>query len=143
MIATFRKSADLLGRIFLSTIFAVSIPPKIINFKEFVERISQKNIPESFSIILLILAILCLIFGVGLLVFGNYNKLGASLLLVFIVPTTLIMHFSPFQPFLVFTNLGLIGGLIIILTRMSETSSSNNTRFERTLSNLVNSFKDK
>ena len=59
-----------------------------------------------------------MIFGSILLVFGADTTLGASLLLVFLVPTTLIFHTFPVDAGF-FMNLALIGALILAITRAS------------------------
>ena len=66
-----------------------------------------------------------LIAGSILLVFGGDTILGASLLLVFLVPTTLIFHTVPFEtvPFLM--NLALIGALILAITRSTANAAPN------------------
>ena len=112
-----KTSMDLLGRLFLVTTFAIAIPPKIIEFDSVVNSINNKGIPSPLANILLISAIICLILGVGNILFSNNQKIGATLLLIFLVPTTLIMHFFPFQSLAVYMNMGLVGGLIILLTR--------------------------
>ena len=119
-----RTSFDFLGRLFLSTTFAVTIPPKILKFSLFVTAVENKGIPHPIAQILLVAAILCLIGGVVFLLFGKDQRIGASLLLVFLIPTTLVMHFFPFQSMPVFMNLGLIGGLLIALTRSNPSNNS-------------------
>jgi len=114
-----KNSIDFLGRLFLATTFAIAIPPKIIEFDSVVNSINNKGIPSPVANILLIAAIIFLALGVGNILFNKNQKIGASLLLMFLVPTTLIMHFSPFQSLAVFMNMGLIGGLIMLLTRES------------------------
>lgn len=116
------QSIDFLGRLCLATTFAIAIPPKILSFSLVVNTISNKGIPSTMASFLLIAAIACLIGGVGFLLFEKYERVGASLLLVFLVPTTLIMHFFPFQSLAVFMNLGLIGGLLLTLTRSRSLS---------------------
>ncbi len=111
------KSADFLGRLCLSAVFVVAVPSKIAKFSSVVSSISEKGIPEALAPFLLVAAIACLIVGSVLLIFGKNQKLGASLLLIFLVPTTLIFHAFPFQPKALFMNLGLIGGLTLALTR--------------------------
>ena len=113
-------SFDFLGRLFLATTFAIAIPPKILEFNSVVNSITNKGIPQPLSQILLIGAITLLISGVGYLLFGKNQKIGPTLLLIFLVPTTLIMHFFPFQSLAVFMNIGLIGGLILALTRVQN-----------------------
>ena len=113
----FKKSFDFLGRLLLATSFAFAIPSKIAQFPIFIAAIRSKGIEEQMAIILLTCAIACLICGVGFLLIEKYQKVGASLLLIFLVPTTLIMHFFPIQSKAILTNIGLIGGLIIILSK--------------------------
>ena len=70
-----------------------------------------------------------LIFGTILLVFGADTTLGATLLLVFLVPTTLIFHTVPVDGGF-FMNLALIGGLLLAITRprANAVPSFNNLR---------------
>ena len=109
----FEQTRNLIGRILISAIFIYAIPGKILNFERTVEVISNKNIPPTIAPLLLVLAIICLIFGSILFISGFKQKLGVYLLLIFIVPTTFIFHFSPFQIKAILINAGLIGGLIL------------------------------
>ena len=118
----FEKSKNLIGRILISSIFIHAIPSKVINFEQTVEVITDKNIPPNLSPFLLLLAIICLILGSLLFILGVKQRLGASLLLIFIVPTTFIFHFSPFQIKAVLMNAGLIGGLLLGLTKVKGNS---------------------
>ena len=110
-------SLNFLGRLLLSAIFVNAIPGKITNFSSQVNFIVSKGFPESIASILLTLAILVLISGSILLIFTNKIKLGSSLLLIFLIPTTIIFHFSPFDLFSVVRNLSLIGGLLLALDK--------------------------
>tara|TARA_Y100001968_G_scaffold65502_1_gene56308 strand:- start:1277 stop:1687 length:411 start_codon:yes stop_codon:yes gene_type:complete len=112
----------LIGRILISAIFIYAIPGKIINFEKTVQLISSKNIPSFFASFLLILAILCLILGSILFISGFKQRLGSFLLIIFIVPTTFIFHFFPFQIKAVLMNAGLAGGLILGLNKVKEKS---------------------
>ena len=112
----FEQTKNLIGRILISAIFIYAIPGKIINFQQTVDIITDKNIPSTVSPYLLLLAIICLGFGSILFISGFRQKLGASLLLTFIVPTTLIFHLSPLQIKALLMNAGLIGGLILGLS---------------------------
>ena len=118
----FEQTRNLIGRILISAIFIYAIPGKIINFERTVEVISNKNIPPTLSSFLLVLAIICLIFGSILFISGFKQKLGAYLLLTFIVPTTFIFHFFPFQIKAVLMNTALIGGLLLGLNNIKENS---------------------
>ena len=118
----FEQTRNLIGWILISAIFIYAIPGKILNFERTVEVISNKNIPLTIAPFLLILEIICLIFGSILFISGFKQKLGVYLLLIFIVPTTFIFHFSPFQIKAILMNSGLIGGLILGLNDVKETS---------------------
>ena len=118
----FETTRNLIGRILISAIFIYAIPSKIINFERTVEVISNKNIPTILAPFLLVSAIICLVFGSILFISGFKQKLGAYLLLVFIVPTTFIFHFYPFQIKAVLMNAALIGGLILGLNNVKGNS---------------------
>jgi len=113
----FEQAKNLIGRILISAIFIYAIPGKIVNFEKTVEIITTKNIPPYLSPFLLLLAIICLILGSTLFISGCKQRLGASLLLIFIIPTTFIFHLYPFQIKAVLMNAGLIGGLVLGLNK--------------------------
>ena len=110
-------SLNFLGRLFLSAIFVNAIPGKITNFSAQTDFIVSKGFPEPVAVILLSLAILILISGSLLLIFTNKIKLGSSLLLIFLIPTTIIFHFAPFDIFPVVRNLSFIGGLLLAIDK--------------------------
>ena len=87
-----RKSLDVIGRICLAAVFVIAVPVKIRRFSSVAEAIAGRGIPEALSVFLLIAAIGCIVLGSLLLVFGKNQKWGASLLLLFLVPTTIIFH---------------------------------------------------
>ena len=118
----FERGKNLIGRILISSIFIYAIPGKIINFEKTVEVIASKNIPTNIASFLLISAISCLIIGSILFISGFKQRLGSSLLLIFIVPTTFIFHFFPFQAKAVLANAGLVGGLILGLNVLKDKS---------------------
>ena len=118
----FEQTKNLIGRILISAIFIYAIPGKIINFERTVEVIASKNISPNLATFLLLLAIICLIFSSILFISGFKQRLGAYLLLTFIVPTTFIFHFSPFRIKAVLMNAGLIGGLMLGLNNVKGNS---------------------
>tara|TARA_B100000700_G_scaffold207510_1_gene228005 strand:- start:5 stop:406 length:402 start_codon:yes stop_codon:yes gene_type:complete len=130
----FEQTRNLIGRTLISAIFIYAIPGKIINFEQTVAVISNKNINPTIAAFLLVLAIICLIFGSILFITGFRQKLGAYLLLIFIVPTTFIFHFSPFQIKSLLMNAGLFVGLVIGL---------NNVKKDNSLKELLNRKKTK
>jgi len=110
-------SLDFLAKILLSAIFVNAIPSKIANFGSQAQYITSRGFPEPLSNLLLIAAIALLISGSILLIFSNKTKLACSLLLIFLVPTTIIFHLVPFQIVAVTRNLSLIGGLLIAIDK--------------------------
>ena len=128
------QTKNLIGRILISAIFIYAIPGKILNFGRTVEVISDKNIPSTLAPFLLLFAIIFLILGSILFISGFKQRLGAYLLLTFIIPTTFIFHFTPFQIKAVLMNAGLIGGLILGLNNVKSNSLKelfNNQKIKR------------
>ena len=121
----FEKAKNLIGRILISAIFIYAIPGKIINFERTVEIIINQNIHPILSPFLLLSAIICLILGSIFFISGYKQRLGASLLLIFIIPTTFIFHLFPFQIKAVLMNSGLIGGLLLGLSKVKDNSLKN------------------
>lgn len=119
------KWFDALGRVLMAAVFVNALPSKLTDFAGTAAFIASKGIPAPLAAVLLACAIAVLIAGSVLLVFGRNTILGASLLLVFLVPTTLVFYASPFQavPFLM--NLALIGGLILAITRSTANPAPN------------------
>ena len=111
-----KRVIDFLGRAAISAVFVNAVPGKLTDFPGNTAFIASKGIPEPLANILLFAAILVLIAGSILLVFGSNTKLGASLLLIFLVPTTLIFHTFPIDSGF-YMNLSLIGALILAITR--------------------------
>ena len=117
-----KKLTNLIGRILISAIFISAIPSKIIDFDKNVELIISKNIPYFIAPFLLVSAIICLFFGSMLFISGIKQRAGAILLLIFIVPTTFIFHFFPFEIKPVLMNSSLAGGLILGLNTVKVES---------------------
>ncbi len=112
-------SLNFLGKLLLSAIFVNAIPGKIINFSSQSNFIVSRGFPEPLSNIMLVAAIILLISGSLLLIFSERTKLACSILLLFLVPTTIIFHLVPFQLVAVARNLSLIGGLLIVIDQSS------------------------
>ena len=109
---------DWLGRGLMAALFVKAVPGKLTNFSGTVDLITSKGIAEPLAGFLLASAIICLIVGSVVFVLGANTRLGASLLLVFLLPTTLIFHTFPVDSGF-FMNLALIGALLLMLTRSS------------------------
>ena len=121
-------SLNFLSKLLLSAIFVNAIPGKITNFGSQAEYIVSRGFPEPISAVLLFLAIVLLICGSVLLIFSEKTKLACSLLLIFLVPTTIIFHLVPFQLVAVARNLSLIGGLLIAIDKSNVNSPKNNSK---------------
>ena len=128
-------SLDFLSRLLLSAIFVNAIPGKISNFGGQAQFIVSRGFPEPLANIMLFLAIILLVSGSFLLIFSKRTKLACSLLLIFLVPTTIIFHLVPFQLMAITRNLSLIGGLLIAIEKsdtnqLNKTSSSESKEIE-------------
>ena len=110
-------SLNFLAKLLLSLIFVNAIPSKIINFGSQAQYITSRGFPEPLSNLLLIAAIAILLSGSILLIFSNKTKLACSLLLIFLVPTTIIFHLVPLQFMAIARNFSLIGGLLIAIDK--------------------------
>ena len=109
----FEKTKDFIGRVLITAIFIYAIPSKIVNFEQTLELIISKNITPYIDLFLLVSSISCLIIGSILFISGFNQRLGASLLLLFIRPTIFIFHIFPFQIKAILMNFGLVGGLML------------------------------
>ena len=107
---------DRVGRIALATMFIRAVPGKLLDFNGTVASIASKGISLPIASVLLAAAIILLIVGSLLLIVGRDTRIGAALLLVFLLPTTLIFHGSFEDPGLV-RNVTLMGALLLAITR--------------------------
>ncbi|MAV12416.1 MAG: DoxX family membrane protein [Cyanobium sp. MED843] len=107
---------DRVGRIALAAMFIRAVPGKLLDFDGTVASIASKGIAVPFASALLAAAITLLIVGSSLLIAGRDTRIGAALLLVFLLPTTLIFHGSVQDPGLV-RNVTLMGALLLAITR--------------------------
>tara|TARA_Y100001970_G_scaffold21274_1_gene24212 strand:+ start:291 stop:815 length:525 start_codon:yes stop_codon:yes gene_type:complete len=121
-------SLSFLGKLLLSAIFVNAIPHKITDFGADVQKIVDRGFPESISIIMLAAAIFLLLSGSFLLIFSERTKLACSLLLIFLIPTTIIFHLLPFELWPLARNLSLIGGLIIAIDKSKFDSLNKDSR---------------
>ena len=119
---SFSRALDRLGRICIAALFVNALPGKMSNFSGTASFIASKGIPEPLASALLIGAIVVLIVGSVFLVFGNNTILGASLLLIFLVPTTLIFHTNPLDLPHLFPKLAVSGALILAMKRSTAGS---------------------
>ena len=107
---------DFLGRVLMAVVFVSALPGKLTDFAGTVSFIASKGLPVPLASFLLTAAIVVLIASSILFVVGGNTIRGASLLLVFVVPTTLIFHTFPMDDGFCM-NIALIGALILGITR--------------------------
>ena len=103
----------LAGRICLALIFLNAGVNHVLGFSGFVSQIAEKGLP--IPAVVGIGAIVALLAGALSLILGYKTQIGAILLIIFLVPTTLLFHppVGDLNGFL--KNLALIGGLLIVM----------------------------
>ena len=115
---------DFIGRGLVAALFVQAVPGKVTGYVSTVNFIASRGIPEPLAAVCLLAAILVLIAGSLFFVFARNTIIGASLLLLFLVPTTLIFHTFPVDAGFV-RNLALIGALILAITRSTAGATPN------------------
>ena len=117
-------SLNFLGRLFLSAIFVNSAAYKLQYFNNSAEYLSSQGVPLFLSEILILGAIVFLISGIFLLIFTKKIKLGCSLLLTFLIPTTVIFHIVNISANgginHLLQNIALIGGLFLAIDKSDK-----------------------
>ncbi len=137
-----KKFFFMLGRIFLSLIFICLVTNQILNWDQtqhaFDKSVSDwivhpgysNQIQKVFSFLLsyssLIMILAAVFAGLGglLVLLGIRVRLGAILLILFLIPSTVIMHafwmyhgsMRETQMMLFLTNISIVGGLFILAT---------------------------
>ena len=107
---------EVLGRIFLSTIFLIEGINKILNYESTIEYMENFSVPEYLAIPAIIVEILFPL----LLVVGYQTKISALVLAMFTLATALIFHtdFSNQMQLISFLkNFAIAGGFLIIFVR--------------------------
>jgi len=82
---------DLLGRLFLSFIFFYEAYDAIKFFNDTKSKMTEYGI-ENHQNLLIYGAIFCLVLGASLLLTGYRAKFGSTLLLLYLIPVTFIVH---------------------------------------------------
>ena len=113
-VETMTKILDLIGRIFISTVFLLSGFNKIGNYEGTVGWMESLGVPGIFLIPAIILEI-----GAPILIIVGYKvKISAALLSVFCIATAIIFHsdLSDQMQFISFMkNIGLAGGFLFLV----------------------------
>ena len=104
---------QVLGRIFLSTIFLIEGMNKIFNYEDTIEYMENFNVPEYLAIPAIIVEILFPL----LLIVGYQTKISALALAIFTLATALIFHTdftNQMQLISFLKNFAIAGGFLII-----------------------------
>lgn len=104
-----------LGRVMIAAIFLYSGFKKATGFSATVELMASKGIP--FTEVLAVGTIAFEVLGGLMVAIGYRPRLGALLLIVFLIPTTLLFHppGDPAQLISFWKNLAILGGLALVL----------------------------
>ncbi|MEM6715807.1 MAG: DoxX family protein [Cyanobacteria bacterium P01_D01_bin.6] len=131
------KYLPLIARIALALIFLNSGINKILGFPGFVDTIAQV-LP--LAPLLAVGTVAFQLLGSLSLIFGYKVNIGATLLILFLIPASLVFHnpladSSQLTPFL--KNLGLIGGLLLVIyTGSGPLSIGNNSNASESYSEV-------
>ena len=109
---------DILGRIFLSTIFLIEGANKIFNYEETIQYMENFSVPGYLAIPAIILEILFPL----LLIIGYQTKISALIIAIFTIVVAIIFHtnFDDHMQFITFfKNIAIAGGFMIILVNGS------------------------
>lgn len=112
------KLLPLIARVFLSLVFINSGVKKITNFESVSNKMYESGITFQTDLFLAG-AIFLLLAGSLLLIIGYKSKIGAFMLVLFLVPTTIAFHWdfsNPKEIGQLLKNAGLLGGLLMVLS---------------------------
>lgn len=123
-----QKYLPLVGRTFLAIIFIRSGIGKILDFGGTQDTIANAGLPLAFLVT--VFTILFQIAGGLSLIAGYKARIGAVLLLIFLIPATLVFHnpiADPSQMTQFMKNLAIIGGIAMVLAYGSGPISLDNS----------------
>ena len=105
---------DLLGRVFISTIFLFSALNKIENYEETIEWMASYNLPSYFLAPTIVLEIIAPI----LIIIGYKTKIAAAALSIFCIATAIVFYnnFDDQMQLIAFLkNFALSGGFLFLV----------------------------
>lgn len=115
-----QHTLNLLGRILIAVIFFFSGVGKILDMEGTKQYMAANGMPA--VTFFLIGAIILELLGGLLILIGCGSRIGAFLLIVFLIPTTFIFHMNlgeQLQMIMFLKNLAILGGLLMILAHGS------------------------
>ena len=110
-----------IARVLLCLVFIHAVIGKLTGFAGVAGAISAKGLP--LAPVLLVAAMALMAVGSALVISGWKARLGAVLLLVFLVPTTLLFHgdvADKMERIQLFKNLAIMGGLLLVADQHSR-----------------------
>jgi putative oxidoreductase len=105
-----------IARVLLCLVFVHAVLGKLMGFDAVAGRIAERGLP--LSPLLLVLAMALMAVGSVLVISGWRARLGALLLLLFLIPTTLLFHGEVgevSERIQLFKNLAIMGGLLLVI----------------------------
>ncbi|MEA5417432.1 DoxX family protein [Synechococcus sp. BA-132 BA5] len=111
---------DGIARVLLCLVFLHAVIGKLTGFAGVAGMIAGRGLP--LAPVLLAAAMALMAVGSVLVISGYKLRLGAILLLLFLVPTTLLFHHDvadPQERIALLKNLSIIGGLLLVAERPS------------------------
>ena len=112
---------DGIARVLLCLVFINAVLGKVTGFDGVAGAIAAKGLP--LSPVLLVAAMALMAVGSVLVISGRKARLGAILLLLFLVPTTLLFHgdvSDAQQRIQLLKNLSIMGGLLLVIDRHQD-----------------------
>ena len=109
---------DGIARVLLCLVFLNAVLGKVTGFDRVAGAIAAKGLP--LSPVLLVAAMALMAVGSVLVISGRKARLGAILLLLFLIPTTLIFHgdgADTLQRIQLLKNLAIMAGLLLVIDR--------------------------
>lgn len=109
---------DGIARVLLCLVFVHAVIGKLTGFAGVAGMMAARGLP--FAPVLLAAAMALMAVGSVLVISGQRVRLGAILLLLFLVPTTLLFHndvADPQERIQLFKNLSIMGGLLLVADR--------------------------
>jgi putative oxidoreductase len=107
-----------IARVLLCLVFLNAVLGKLTGFDKVAGAIEAKGLP--LAPLLLVAAMALMAVGSALVISGWKARLGAILLLLFLIPTTLIFHgdgADPLQRIQLLKNLAIMAGLLLVIDR--------------------------
>lgn len=106
------------ARVLLSGIFLKAGINHVLDFMGMQQAIIAKGIPAFLAVGMALGGIILLLAGGLSILLGYKTRVGAKLLILFLIPATLLFHLNladPMQQIQFFKNLGLMGGLLLLI----------------------------